>query len=121
MYGGTDIPEFMESYFGGSPWTAPQLYLIHSPMASVEQVRTPTLIQQGAEDRRVPIAIGDELYRALKAQGVECDMIRYPRSGHSLGSPTLVKEALTRNLEWFDHYVRGTSAPTAQSGNGAEP
>ena len=114
MYGGTDIPEFMESYFGGSPWTAAQLYLTHSPMAFVEQVRTPTLIQQGAEDRRVPIAISDELYRALKVQGVECEMIRYPRSGHSLGSPKLVKEALTRNLEWFDHYVRGTSAPTAQ-------
>jgi dipeptidyl aminopeptidase/acylaminoacyl peptidase len=115
MYGGTDIPEFMESYFGGSPWTATQLYLIHSPMAFVEHARTPTLIQQGAEDRRVPTAIGDELYRALKAQGVECEMIRYPHSGHSLGSPKLVKEALTRNLEWFDHYVRGTSEPSALS------
>ena len=115
MYGGTDIPEFMESYFGGPPWTVPQLYLNHSPMAFIGRVVTPILIQQGAEDRRVPVAISDELYRALKAQAVECEMVRYPHSGHSLGSPKLVKEAMARNLEWFDRHVRGASS--SQKGN----
>jgi dipeptidyl aminopeptidase/acylaminoacyl peptidase len=33
MYGDTDIPEFMASYFGVAPWTAINCIFAHSPSA----------------------------------------------------------------------------------------
>jgi dipeptidyl aminopeptidase/acylaminoacyl peptidase len=115
MYGGTDIPEFMESYFNATPWTATQLYRSRSPMAYVDQVKTPTLIQHGANDGRVPTSISRELYRALKANGVDCELILYPDTWHNVGSPKLVRDGMRRNLDWFDRYVR--NAPTATPGS----
>lgn len=115
MYGGTDIPEFMESYFDGTPWTATQLYLSRSPMAYVDRVNVPTLIQHGAGDGRVPTSISYELYRALKANGVACELALYPDTWHNVGSPKLVRDGMLRNLDWFDRYVR--DAVTGSSGS----
>jgi len=115
MYGGTDIPEFMESYFGGTPWTATQLYLSHSPMAYVDRVKVPTLIQHGAGDGRVPIGISYELYHALKADGVDCELIFYPDTWHNVSSPKLVRDGMHRNLDWFDRYVRNAAMGTSSS------
>ena len=116
MYGATDIPEFMETYFGGSPWKARELYFARSPMAFAEHVKTPTLIQYGAEDSRVPTGVSEEFYRAIKESGVECEMLRYPDSGHGLGSVKLVRDAFERNLEWFDRFVKVDGAETTRIG-----
>jgi dipeptidyl aminopeptidase/acylaminoacyl peptidase len=118
MYGGTDIPEFMESYFGATPWTATQLYLSHSPMAYVDRVKAATLIQHGAGDGRVPTSISYELYHALKANGVDCELILYPDTWHNVGSPKLVRDGMRRNLDWFNRYVR--NAATGTSGSSKE-
>jgi len=105
MYGGTDIPEFMETYFGGSPWTARELYFSRSPLAYAKNIRTPALILHGADDGRVPPGISYELLRTLQASGVECQMFRYPDSGHGIGSLKLVRDAFERNLDWFDRWI----------------
>jgi dipeptidyl aminopeptidase/acylaminoacyl peptidase len=112
MYGGTDIPEFMESYFGGTPWSATQLYLSHSPMAYIDRVKVPTLVQHGAGDGRVPTSISYELYRALKSNGVDCELILYPDTWHNVRSPQLVRDGMRRNLDWFDRYVRNAATGT---------
>jgi fermentation-respiration switch protein FrsA (DUF1100 family) len=45
------------------------LYEKHSPMFNVKAVTTPTMIQQGEADIRVPISQGYEFYNALKVKG----------------------------------------------------
>lgn len=92
-------------------------------MYFIDRVKTPTLIQHGTEDRRVPLSQGEELYTALRAQGVPVEMIKYPRSEHAITEPKLIRDALMRNLEWFDRYVKGDreaakwhSAPAPSSG-----
>ncbi len=109
FHGTTDVPLLPEVYFGGPPWQARELYMAHSPMTFVDHVTTPTLIQHGTEDRRVPISQGEQLYTALRARGIAVEMIRYPRSPHVFTEPKLIRDTLTRNLEWFDRYVRGNA------------
>ncbi len=109
FYGTTDVPFLTEVYFGGPPWQARELYMARSPMTFVDHVTTPTLIQHGTIDRRVPISQGEELYTALRARGIAVEMIRYPRSAHGVTEPKLIRDTLTRNLEWFDRYVRGNA------------
>ncbi|MEO5936535.1 MAG: S9 family peptidase [Terriglobales bacterium] len=107
MYG--TFPFFFEWYFGGPPWEARELYMARSPMTFVNRATTPTLIQHGTEDPGVPISQGQELYTALRARGIAVEMIRYPRSAHVVTEPKLIRDMLTRNLEWFDRYVRGNA------------
>ena len=59
--GTADIHSFLPSYFGGEPWDRAELYREHSPISHVKGVRTPTLIQHGEDDERVPITQGYEL------------------------------------------------------------
>jgi dipeptidyl aminopeptidase/acylaminoacyl peptidase len=110
MYGTTDIPPFQESYFGARPWEDRELYAKHSAMSFVDKVTTPTLIQHGTEDRRVPLSQGEELYTALRSRGVTVEMVKYPRSQHGLNEPKLIRDSMMRNLEWFDRYVMGNAA-----------
>ncbi|HVR69970.1 MAG TPA: prolyl oligopeptidase family serine peptidase, partial [Vicinamibacteria bacterium] len=57
------------------------------------------------QDLRVPISQGYELYNALKRLKVPVTMVVYPRTPHGIQEPKLMKDALTRNLEWFDRWV----------------
>jgi dipeptidyl aminopeptidase/acylaminoacyl peptidase len=80
---------------------------MRSAMFNVKGVTTPTLIQHGEADLRVPVSQGYEFFNALKRQGVTTRMVVYPRQPHGLQEPKFVMDAMTRNLEWFDRYVLG--------------
>jgi dipeptidyl aminopeptidase/acylaminoacyl peptidase len=105
----TDIPSFVPGYFGAEPWEVPELYRKHSPIFHVKGVRTPTLIQHGEADDRVPIGQGYELYNALKRQGCPVQMVAYPRTPHLANEPRLVLDIMRRNVAWFDRHVPAAS------------
>jgi dipeptidyl aminopeptidase/acylaminoacyl peptidase len=106
--GTADIPSFIPDYFGGEFWADGALdkWRSHSAMFHVRNVATPTLIQHGDADLRVPISQGYELYNALKRQGVTTRMVVYPRQPHGIQEPKLMMDAMTRNLGWFEERVR---------------
>jgi dipeptidyl aminopeptidase/acylaminoacyl peptidase len=106
MYGQTDIPDFMERYLGDVPWKARELYLKHSPMTYAGNIKTPTLIQHGEKDRRVSVAQSQELYHALKRNGVPVEFVIYARQGHNPHEPRLQRDVLTRNVEWFNRWLK---------------
>ncbi len=103
--GTADIPSFLPDYFGGEFWDQPHLYEKHSAMFHVRGVKTPTLVQHGEKDERVPLTQGQEFYNALKQQGCTTKMVIYPRTPHGIEEPALLLDCMTRNLEWFDRYV----------------
>jgi dipeptidyl aminopeptidase/acylaminoacyl peptidase len=74
-------------------------------MFNVKGVTTPTLIQHGEADVRVPVSQGYELYNALVRQNVPTKMVVYPRQGHGFTEPKMTKDAMERNLEWFNRWV----------------
>ena len=104
--GTADIPSFVPDYFGGQSWENPQIYAKHSAMFNVKGVTTPTLIQHGDADVRVPISQGYEFYNALKQQGVPTRMIVLPRQPHGPNEPKMQIAAMQSNLDWFEKYLR---------------
>jgi dipeptidyl aminopeptidase/acylaminoacyl peptidase len=104
--GTSDIPSFIPDYFGAEFWNNPAAYRAHSAMFNIKGATTPTLIQQGEADVRVPIQQGYELYNALKRQGTTVRMVVYPRQPHGLQEPRLVLDAGRRNIEWFKQYLK---------------
>jgi dipeptidyl aminopeptidase/acylaminoacyl peptidase len=113
MYGTTDIQPFMERYFGGTPWKARAAYEKHSSIFSADKVKTPTLIQHGDKDLRVPLAQSQELFRALKRNKVPVEMVVYPRQAHVIGEPALQQDAMKRNVEWFEKWLKAAPARRA--------
>jgi len=103
--GTADIPAFVPDYFGGQFWEGMDTYQKHSPMFNVKGVTTPTMIQHGEADIRVPISQGYEFYNALKAQGVPTRMLVLPRQPHGPNEPKMQLQAMQANLEWFEKYI----------------
>jgi dipeptidyl aminopeptidase/acylaminoacyl peptidase len=103
--GTADIPGFLPDYFHGEFWDDLEPYRNHSPMLHVKGVRTPTLIQHGEKDERVPLSQGEELYNALKRQGCQTEMVIYPRTPHGIEEPALLLDCMRRNLGWFARFL----------------
>ena len=110
--GTADIPSFIPDYFGGQFWDVMDLYQKHSPMFNVKAVTTPTMIQHGEADVRVPISQGYEFYNALKVKGVPTRMLVLPRQPHGPNEPKMQLAAMKANLEWFEKYI-GSKAETS--------
>jgi dipeptidyl aminopeptidase/acylaminoacyl peptidase len=104
--GTADIPAFVPDYFGGQSWEIPEVYAKHSAMFNIKGAVTPTLIEQGDADVRVPISQGYELYNALKQQGVPTRMLVLPRQPHGPTEPKMQLAAMQANLDWFEKYLK---------------
>ncbi|HKX83643.1 MAG TPA: S9 family peptidase [Pyrinomonadaceae bacterium] len=104
--GTADIPAFIPDYFGGQSWEIPEVYSKHSAMFNIKGASTPTLIQHGDADVRVPISQGYELYNALRQQGVPTRMIVLPRQPHGPTEPKMQLAAMQSNVDWFEKYLK---------------
>jgi dipeptidyl aminopeptidase/acylaminoacyl peptidase len=69
----------------GDPDTDEDFLLSRSPMTYVDQIRTPLLVIQGANDPRVPKAESDQIVQQLRARGVEVRYEVYHDEGHVFG------------------------------------
>jgi dipeptidyl aminopeptidase/acylaminoacyl peptidase len=106
-YVNTDIHPFTRQYLKATPWDDPAIYAKTSPITTIKQAKTPTLIQHGELDPRVPIPNAYELYQGLQDQGVPVKLIVYKGFGHGLTKPKAARAAMEHNLEWFNRYVWG--------------
>src|SRR5262245_18078223 len=84
FYGTSLYPDLIEVEFGGKPWEGENFYKLwmHSPLAFVAKVSTPTLFLHGESDNDVPIEQAEEMYLALEKRGIDTLMVRYPGEGH---------------------------------------
>lgn len=106
-YVNTDIHPFTRQYLKSTPWSDKKLYEKTSPMTNINKAVTPTLIQHGENDRRVPIANAYELYQGLQDIGVETKFIIYKGFGHGINKPKERLAATWHNWQWFGKYIWG--------------
>jgi dipeptidyl aminopeptidase/acylaminoacyl peptidase len=104
-YVNTDITLFTRQYLKATPWDDPEIYRKTSPISYVNQAKTPTLIQHGELDKRVPIPNGYELRQALEDKNVPVKMIVYKGFGHGIDKPRQQRAVMEHNFEWFEKYI----------------
>jgi len=104
-YVNTDIHPFTRQYLKATPWDDPKIYADTSPITYIKGAKTPTQIQHGENDARVPIPNAYELYQGLQDQGVPARLIVYKGFGHGLTKPKANRAAMEHNVEWFDRYL----------------
>lgn len=106
-YVNTDIHPFTRQYLKATPWDDPEIYKKTSPITYVNRAKTPTLIQQGDQDKRVPPPNSYELYQALKDRGVPVKLIFYKGFGHPINKPKQQRAVMEHNYEFFSKYIWG--------------
>jgi dipeptidyl aminopeptidase/acylaminoacyl peptidase len=106
-YANTDITPFTPQYLRATPWDDPEVYKTTSPISYISKAKTPTLIQHGGADKRVPIANGFELRQALEDHGVPVKMVVYDGFGHPINKPKQQRAVMEENENWFGHYIWG--------------
>jgi dipeptidyl aminopeptidase/acylaminoacyl peptidase len=112
-YVNTDIHPFTRQYLKATPWEDPEIYRKTSPITYVSNAKTPTLIQQGDQDKRVPPPNSYELYQALKDRGIPVKLIFYKGFGHPINKPKQQRAVMEHNYEWFSKYIWGEEVSTA--------
>jgi dipeptidyl aminopeptidase/acylaminoacyl peptidase len=110
-YVSTDITPFTPQYLGATPWDDPQIYAKTSPITTIRQAKTPTLIQHGSADHRVPVPDAFELYRGLLDQHVDARLILYTGFGHGIDKPKSALALVQANLDWFSHFIWNEPIP----------
>src|SRR5581483_7192925 len=93
-------------YMQANPYAPGGNYDKFSPMAHIQNAKTPTLVLHGEKDGDVPVSQGYELYRALRERGVETAMVIYPREPHAVTETPHVKDMIERICEWFERHLK---------------
>jgi dipeptidyl aminopeptidase/acylaminoacyl peptidase len=112
-YYNTDITPFTRQYLGATPSDDPAIYARTSPITYIAHAKTPTLIQQGGADKRVPVPDSFELRQALEDHNIPVKMVLYDGFGHPINKPKQQRAVMEENELWFNHYIWGDPLPAS--------
>ena len=118
MYG---VDQYIVQYDSemGQPWKHPDVWLkVSYPFFHADRIKTPTLYMGGDKDFNVPLVGAEQMYQALKSNGVDTQLVVYPGQHHGLSIPSYQRDRLERWVAWFDKYLKagGAQPSTATSG-----
>ncbi|HKJ02460.1 MAG TPA: S9 family peptidase [Longimicrobiales bacterium] len=94
-------------YIGGTPWDNADEWRKKSSLTHVGNVKTPTLLLHGMNDRTDTEAQSMMFFQALKDQGKETRYIRFPREPHGFREPRHQRTRDVEEIRWVQKYLRG--------------
>ncbi len=87
------IPPYWSTYLSllqkrvGNPETEPEFLKSRSPLFSVDNIKIPILIAQGANDPRVKQSESEQVVAAMKEKGIAYEYMLFPDEGHGFAKP----------------------------------
>jgi dipeptidyl aminopeptidase/acylaminoacyl peptidase len=96
----------------GLPWKDNNIekYLkLSYPYLKADRIKTPTLFMTGEKDFNVPAIGSEQMYQALKINGVQTELIVYPGQFHGITNPAYQKDRFERYIGWFDKFIKKKS------------
>ena len=97
--------------FGTNIFDDLELFIDQSAVYRAREVSTPLLILHGTDDGSVEWLQAIEFYNALRFNGKNVILASYPGEGHHLSKRENQKDFQKRMEQFFDHYLKGESAP----------
>jgi dipeptidyl aminopeptidase/acylaminoacyl peptidase len=110
MWGSSDLNWVFQVVLENKPpYEDLEKYWQHSPIKYIGNAKTPTLVIHSENDLRCPIEQGEQVFVALKYQGVDSEMIRFPEEFHGLSRNGRTDRRIIRLnhiKRWFDQYLK---------------
>jgi dipeptidyl aminopeptidase/acylaminoacyl peptidase len=79
---GTEGGSWYDRWYFGKPWEHLEDAWKQSPLAGAAHAKTPFMLLQGEGDTTDPLGQSQEMYRALRQEGVPVELVTYPRDNH---------------------------------------
>ena len=110
FYGSSDLNWGLENLAGTPPpWEDAEMNWTQSPISSIGNARTPTMVIHSEQDYRCDQEQGEQVFISLKRQGVDTELILLPGESHGLsrGGRTDRRVArLDHTVRWFSTYLK---------------
>ena len=84
--------------------------LRQSPLAGAAHAKTPFMLIQGDSDSTDPLGQSEEMYRALRQEGVQVELVTYPREDHGPLAGGIFGRPSTEPWHGFDARQPGLSS-----------
>jgi len=107
-YGTADIARTKETEFFGTPWDekARDLMMRQSPLSYAHRAKAPTLFIHGEVDQRVPYSEAEQMFVALKKNGVPAKVIQYEGMAHGITGSWNQVHRMLNELRWLDQWLK---------------
>jgi dipeptidyl aminopeptidase/acylaminoacyl peptidase len=92
----------------GDPDRDRAIYEADSPLAYIKNTKAPLLVLQGENDIRVPKEEAEQVVKTLKDLGKPVEAHYYPNEGHGFSKRENQIDAMQRQLDFFDRYLKGS-------------
>ncbi|MEN0055378.1 MAG: S9 family peptidase [Mucilaginibacter sp.] len=90
----------------GYPWKNAEKYIqLSYPFFHADKIKTPTLFMSGLKDFNVPTGGSEQMYQALKSQGIPTQLVLYPGQYHMISIPSYQVDRAQRYIDWFNMYL----------------
>lgn len=106
-----------QNRLGVTMWQRPDIWIKNSPIFYSDRVSTPLLLIHSQSDNNVPFEQNVAFFKALRSLGKKVWMLQYDQAGHIgvttsiVGKPGQDCDMCIRQLQFFNHYLKGVSAP----------
>ena len=105
-YGQNGIDQWMVPFFGAAMYDDPAVYRKASPIESIRNAKTPTLLYVGERDVETPAVQSMEFWHGLRAMGTPTTLVIYDGEGHAIRKPEHQLDQRRRTVEWFERYLK---------------
>ncbi len=90
----------------GVPWKNAETWMrISYPFLHADKIKTPALFLCGEADFNVPLLNSEQMYEALRSQGVPTELVIYPGQNHGLRKPSYIIDRYKRYLDWYAKWI----------------
>jgi dipeptidyl aminopeptidase/acylaminoacyl peptidase len=86
----------------GDPKTQADLLRDLSPLGKLDRIKTPLMVQHGANDTNVPVVEAEQIVENLKRRGVPVEYILFPDEGHGFRKE---KNRITSTVKLVEFFV----------------
>ena len=91
----------------GQPWKNPKKWIqLSYAFFHADKIKTPVLFMSGLKDFNVPTAGSEQMYQALKSQGIPTELVLYPNQFHGITTPSYQVDRLQRYITWYNKYLK---------------
>jgi dipeptidyl aminopeptidase/acylaminoacyl peptidase len=92
----------------GDPKTQADLLRDLSPLGKLERIKTPLMVQHGANDTNVPVVEAEQIVASLKRRNIPVEYILFPDEGHGFRKE---KNRITSTVKLVEFFVTHLAAP----------